>query len=166
MFVACIDIGGTFTDLVLHREGADLEIHKSPTTPGEFERGLPPAAGRSPPHFRQVVPGRAPLEGHQREDQEDPDGGPHDEERQHEESDDEASGRRTRGGLFVVGEPILGVRPLAHRTDRYRFACVIGFGTKIASLSQTVSQRRQETHGPASTSAILWNVSWRGSSIR
>jgi N-methylhydantoinase A len=40
MFVACIDIGGTFTDLVLHREGADLEIHKSPTTPGEFERGF------------------------------------------------------------------------------------------------------------------------------
>jgi N-methylhydantoinase A len=40
MFVACIDIGGTFTDLVLHREGADLEIHKSPTTPGKFERGF------------------------------------------------------------------------------------------------------------------------------
>ncbi|MBX3568813.1 MAG: hydantoinase/oxoprolinase family protein [Rhizobiaceae bacterium] len=40
MFVACIDIGGTFTDLVLHREGADLEIHKSPTTPGRFERGF------------------------------------------------------------------------------------------------------------------------------
>jgi N-methylhydantoinase A len=40
MFVACIDIGGTFTDLVLHREGADLEIHKAPTTPGVFERGF------------------------------------------------------------------------------------------------------------------------------
>lgn len=40
MFVACIDIGGTFTDLVLHRDGADLEIHKSPTTPGHFERGF------------------------------------------------------------------------------------------------------------------------------
>ena len=40
MFVACIDIGGTFTDLVLYREGADLEIHKSPTTPGMFERGF------------------------------------------------------------------------------------------------------------------------------
>jgi N-methylhydantoinase A len=40
MFVACIDIGGTFTDLVLHREGADLQIHKSPTTPEEFERGF------------------------------------------------------------------------------------------------------------------------------
>lgn len=40
MFVACIDIGGTFTDLVLYRDGADLEIHKSPTTPGMFERGF------------------------------------------------------------------------------------------------------------------------------
>lgn len=40
MFVACIDIGGTFTDLVLYRKGADLEIHKSPTTPGMFERGF------------------------------------------------------------------------------------------------------------------------------
>ena len=40
MFVACIDIGGTFTDLVLYRTGADIEIHKSPTTPGEFERGF------------------------------------------------------------------------------------------------------------------------------
>lgn len=40
MFVACIDIGGTFTDLLLHRKGADLEIHKVPTTPGMFERGF------------------------------------------------------------------------------------------------------------------------------
>lgn len=40
MFVACIDIGGTFTDLVLHCDGADLEIHKAPTTPGRFERGF------------------------------------------------------------------------------------------------------------------------------
>lgn len=40
MFVACIDIGGTFTDLLLHRKGADLEIHNVPTTPGMFERGF------------------------------------------------------------------------------------------------------------------------------
>ena len=40
MFVACIDIGGTFTDLVLHSRGGGLEIFKSPTTPGEFERGF------------------------------------------------------------------------------------------------------------------------------
>ena len=36
MFVACVDIGGTFTDLVLHSEDGGLEIFKSPTTPGEF----------------------------------------------------------------------------------------------------------------------------------
>ena len=40
MFVACIDIGGTFTDLVLHGSETGLEIHKSPTTPGEFEKGF------------------------------------------------------------------------------------------------------------------------------
>ena len=40
MFVACIDIGGTFTDLVLYSREADLEIFKSPTTPGEFEHGF------------------------------------------------------------------------------------------------------------------------------
>ncbi len=40
MFVACIDIGGTFTDLVLYSRQSDLEIFKSPTTPGEFERGF------------------------------------------------------------------------------------------------------------------------------
>jgi N-methylhydantoinase A len=40
MFVACVDIGGTFTDLVLHSEDSGLEIFKAPTTPGEFERGF------------------------------------------------------------------------------------------------------------------------------
>src|SRR5690606_17149245 len=40
MFSACIDIGGTFTDLILHEEGGRLEIFKSPTTPGAFERGF------------------------------------------------------------------------------------------------------------------------------
>ena len=40
MFVACIDIGGTFTDLVLYSRESDLEILKSPTTPGEFEKGF------------------------------------------------------------------------------------------------------------------------------
>ena len=40
MFVACVDIGGTFTDLVLHSGDGGLEIFKSPTTPGEFERGF------------------------------------------------------------------------------------------------------------------------------
>ncbi len=40
MFVACIDIGGTFTDLMLYSPGHGLEIHKSPTTPGAFEQGF------------------------------------------------------------------------------------------------------------------------------
>ena len=40
MFVGCIDIGGTFTDLVLHDAKNGLEIFKSPTTPGTFERGF------------------------------------------------------------------------------------------------------------------------------
>ena len=40
MFTACIDIGGTFTDLVLYSRESDLEIFKSPTTPGEFEKGF------------------------------------------------------------------------------------------------------------------------------
>ncbi len=40
MFTACIDIGGTFTDLVLHHPMSGVEIFKSPTTPGEFEKGF------------------------------------------------------------------------------------------------------------------------------
>jgi N-methylhydantoinase A len=37
---ACIDIGGTFTDLVVHEHGGGLRIFKAPSTPGEFERGF------------------------------------------------------------------------------------------------------------------------------
>src|SRR5262245_14423122 len=40
MYVACIDIGGTFTDLVLYSRESDVEIFKAPTTPGEFEKGF------------------------------------------------------------------------------------------------------------------------------
>jgi N-methylhydantoinase A len=40
MFAACIDIGGTFTDLILHEAGGRLEIFKASTTPGAFERGF------------------------------------------------------------------------------------------------------------------------------
>jgi N-methylhydantoinase A len=40
MYSGCIDIGGTFTDLVLHDRERGLEIFKSPTTPGEFEKGF------------------------------------------------------------------------------------------------------------------------------
>ena len=36
----CIDIGGTFTDCVVAEEDGELNIFKSPSTPGEFERGF------------------------------------------------------------------------------------------------------------------------------
>ena len=39
-FSACIDIGGTFTDCVVYEHGAGLNIFKSPSTPGGFERGF------------------------------------------------------------------------------------------------------------------------------
>jgi N-methylhydantoinase A len=40
MYFACVDIGGTFTDLVVYSDDTGLEIFKAPTTPGEFERGF------------------------------------------------------------------------------------------------------------------------------
>jgi N-methylhydantoinase A len=39
-YSACIDIGGTFTDCVVHEDGGGLRIFKSPSTPGEFEVGF------------------------------------------------------------------------------------------------------------------------------
>ena len=36
----CIDIGGTFTDCIVFEHGRDLSIFKSPSTPGEFEKGF------------------------------------------------------------------------------------------------------------------------------
>ena len=39
-FSLCIDIGGTFTDCVVAARGGGLRIFKSPTTPGEFARGV------------------------------------------------------------------------------------------------------------------------------
>ena len=35
-----IDIGGTFTDLVLMDEGGTISTAKAPTTPGELEKGV------------------------------------------------------------------------------------------------------------------------------
>src|SRR6516225_4131822 len=35
-----IDIGGTFTDLVLMDEGGNISTAKAPTTPGELEKGV------------------------------------------------------------------------------------------------------------------------------
>jgi N-methylhydantoinase A len=40
MFASCIDIGGTFTDLVVYSAERGMDIFKSPTTPGEFETGF------------------------------------------------------------------------------------------------------------------------------
>jgi N-methylhydantoinase A len=35
-----IDVGGTFTDLVLMDEGGNISTAKAPTTPGELEKGV------------------------------------------------------------------------------------------------------------------------------
>ena len=36
----CIDIGGTFTDCLVSDDNGTIAIFKSPTTPGEFEKGF------------------------------------------------------------------------------------------------------------------------------
>ncbi|MFC0810465.1 hydantoinase/oxoprolinase N-terminal domain-containing protein, partial [Ensifer sp. P24N7] len=36
----CIDIGGTFTDCLVSDSNGEISIFKSPTTPGEFEKGF------------------------------------------------------------------------------------------------------------------------------
>ena len=101
------------------------------------------------------------------EDRREQDAGDDDEERKEKEPQ---RGRLAR--LLVLFGCVEGARSggrarfVGHRTGRYLLAWVIGLGTKIASFSQTVSHSRQDTQGPASTSAILWNVSWSGSSIR
>jgi len=51
MFASCIDIGGTFTDLVVYRANHGLDIFKSPTTPGEFEKGFMNALGLAADHY-------------------------------------------------------------------------------------------------------------------
>ena len=56
MFASCIDIGGTFTDLVVYRAGHGLDIFKSPTTPGEFEAGFMNALGLAAEHYRLSLP--------------------------------------------------------------------------------------------------------------
>ena len=40
MFYGCIDIGGTFSDLVVYSPDNDVQLFKAPTTPGEFEKGF------------------------------------------------------------------------------------------------------------------------------
>ena len=39
-FDVCIDIGGTFTDCVITENRGEMKIFKSPTTPGQFARGV------------------------------------------------------------------------------------------------------------------------------
>ena len=50
-FSLCIDIGGTFTDCVVAREGGGLRIFKAPTTPGEFARGVMDVLGLAAGHY-------------------------------------------------------------------------------------------------------------------
>ncbi len=35
-----VDIGGTFTDCVVAESGGDIHVFKSPSTPGEVDRGF------------------------------------------------------------------------------------------------------------------------------
>ncbi len=51
MFSSCIDIGGTFTDLVVYSPETGLDIFKSPTTPGEFEKGFMNALALAAEHY-------------------------------------------------------------------------------------------------------------------
>lgn len=39
-YQVCIDIGGTFTDCLVSNAAGEISIFKSPTTPGEFEKGF------------------------------------------------------------------------------------------------------------------------------
>lgn len=39
-YQVCIDIGGTFTDCLVSDANGEISIFKSPTTPGEFEKGF------------------------------------------------------------------------------------------------------------------------------
>lgn len=39
-YQVCIDIGGTFTDCLVSTANGEISIFKSPTTPGEFEKGF------------------------------------------------------------------------------------------------------------------------------
>jgi N-methylhydantoinase A len=51
MFASCIDIGGTFTDLVVYSEKHGLDIFKAATTPGEFEKGFMSALELAAGHY-------------------------------------------------------------------------------------------------------------------
>ena len=50
-YSVCIDIGGTFTDCVVYENGGGLNIFKSHSTPGEFERGFIDVLGLAAEHY-------------------------------------------------------------------------------------------------------------------
>ena len=50
-YSVCIDIGGTFTDCLVAEHGKGLTIFKSPSTPGEFERGFMNALELAAEHY-------------------------------------------------------------------------------------------------------------------
>ncbi|HEY7818510.1 MAG TPA: hydantoinase/oxoprolinase N-terminal domain-containing protein, partial [Vicinamibacteria bacterium] len=51
---AAIDIGGTFTDLVLHREGEGISLAKVPSTPPDYSRGVVEALTRKLDSFEEM----------------------------------------------------------------------------------------------------------------
>jgi N-methylhydantoinase B len=50
-----IDIGGTFTDLVLYRDGKGLALTKVPSTPSDYSRGVLESDGRLTLHFDRAL---------------------------------------------------------------------------------------------------------------
>ncbi|MDE0391574.1 MAG: hydantoinase/oxoprolinase family protein [Rhodospirillales bacterium] len=52
-FDVCIDIGGTFTDCVITEDRGEMRIFKSPTTPGQFARGVMDVLGLAAAHYGQ-----------------------------------------------------------------------------------------------------------------
>jgi N-methylhydantoinase A len=51
---AAIDIGGTFTDLVLYREGEGISLAKVPSTPPDYSRGVVDALSRELDSFEEM----------------------------------------------------------------------------------------------------------------
>ena len=52
-----VDIGGTFTDCVVADAKGSINIFKTPSTPGEFERGFMDAFGLAADHYGQTLAG-------------------------------------------------------------------------------------------------------------
>ena len=54
-YSVCIDIGGTFTDCVVYEHRGGLNIFKSSSTPGEFERGVINVLGLAAEHYGHAL---------------------------------------------------------------------------------------------------------------